>query len=74
MSLLLPELRRGDVVIMENLSSHNAPVVREMIEAVGASRLLFPPCSPDLNPIKQTFSKLGGAPAQSRQAHHPRPL
>jgi transposase len=56
--VLVPELNPGDVVIMDNLSSHKAPAVREMIEAAGASLLYLPPYSPDFNPIEQAFSKL----------------
>lgn len=56
--VLLPELRPGDIVIMDNLSSHKGPRVREMIEAAGASLLFLPPYSPDFNPIENAFSKL----------------
>jgi transposase len=63
--VLTPELNPGDVVIMDNLSSHKAPAVREMIEAAGASLLFLPPYSPDFNPIEQAFSKL--------KAHLPSP-
>ena len=56
--VLVPELNPGDVVIMDNLSSHKSPAVREMIEAAGASLLYLPPYSPDFNPIEQAFSKL----------------
>jgi transposase len=56
--VLVPELRPGDVVIMDNLSSHKGPVVRELIEAAGASLLYLPPYSPDFNPIEQAFAKL----------------
>jgi transposase len=55
---LVPILKRGDVVIMDNLPVHKAPGVREMIEAAGATLLYLPPYSPDLNPIEQAFSKL----------------
>jgi transposase len=55
---LVPTLKRGDVVIMDNLPVHKAPGVREMIEAAGATLLYLPPYSPDLNPIEQAFSKL----------------
>jgi transposase len=55
---LVPELRPGDVVVMDNLSSHKGPRVREMIETAGASRLYLPPYSPDFNPIENAFSKL----------------
>ncbi len=56
--VLVPELRRGDTVIMDNLFSHKGPRVRAMIEAVGASLLHLPPYSPDFNPIEQVFAKL----------------
>ena len=56
--VLVPELSRGDVVIMDNLSSHKAPAAREAIEAAGAKLLFLPPYSPDFNPIEQAFSKL----------------
>lgn len=56
--VLVPELRRGDVVIMDNLSSHKAPTVRAVIEGAGARLLFLPPYSPDFNPIEQAFSKL----------------
>ena len=56
--VLVPELGRGDVVVMDNLSSHRAPAVRAAIESVGATLLFLPPFSPDFNPIEQAFSKL----------------
>lgn len=56
--VLVPELRPGDIVIMDNLSSHKAPKVRETIEAAGASLLYLPPYSPDFNPIENAFAKL----------------
>jgi transposase len=56
--VLVPELRPGDVVIMDNLSSHKGPRVREMIEAAGASLRYLPPYSPDFNPIENAFAKL----------------
>ncbi len=56
--VLVPELRTGDVVIMDNLGSHKRPGVRAAIEAVGASLLYLPPYSPDLNPIENAFAKL----------------
>ena len=56
--VLVPDLKPGDVVIMDNLSSHKGPRVREMIEAAGASLLYLPPYSPDFNPIEKAFSKL----------------
>lgn len=56
--VLCPQLRPADVVIMDNLSSHKGPCVREMIEAAGAHLLYLPPYSPDFNPIEKAFSKL----------------
>jgi transposase len=56
--VLVPELRQGDVVIMDNLSSHKRATVRERIEAAGAKLLFLPPYSPDFNPIEKAFAKL----------------
>lgn len=56
--VLVPSLRPGDIVIMDNLSSHKGPRVRELIEAAGATLRYLPPYSPDLNPIENAFSKL----------------
>jgi len=55
---LAPTLRTGDIVVMDNLSSHKAPAIRELIEAAGATLLYLPPYSPDFNPIEKMFSKL----------------
>ena len=55
---LLPTLTAGDIVIMDNLSSHKSPAVRAAIERVGATLRFLPPYSPDLNPIEQVFAKL----------------
>ena len=54
----MPELRPGDVVIMDNLSSHKRPAVRDRIEAAGATLRFLPPYSPDFNPIEKAFSRL----------------
>jgi transposase len=54
---LVRELRPGDVVVMDNLSSHKIKGVVEAIEAVGAGVRYLPPYSPDLNPIELAFSK-----------------
>lgn len=54
---LAPRLRTGDIVVMDNLSSHKVRGVRESIEAVGAELRYLPPYSPDLNPIELAFSK-----------------
>ena len=56
--VLAPELRPGDLVIMDNLPAHRISGVREAIEKAGASLLLLPPYSPDFNPIEMAFSKL----------------
>jgi transposase len=56
--VLVPELRPGDIVVMDNLSSHKGPRIRQMIEAAGASLLYLPPYSPDFNPIENAFAKL----------------
>jgi len=55
---LVPTLLMGDVVIMDNLSSHKVAGVREAIESAGAELRYLPPYSPDLNPIELAFSKL----------------
>jgi transposase len=55
---LVPRLRRGDVVVMDNLSSHKAAAIRRAIRAAGALLIFLPPYSPDLNPIELAFSKL----------------
>jgi transposase len=56
--VLCPALQSGDVVIMDNLSSHKVAGVRERIEAAGAELLYLPPYSPDLNPIEKAWAKL----------------
>ena len=55
---LVPTLLMGDVVIMDNLSSHKVAGVGEAIESAGAELRYLPPYSPDLNPIELAFSKL----------------
>jgi transposase len=55
---LSPTLRRGDVVVMDNLSAHKVCGVRQAIEAQGARLLYLPPYSPDLNPIEPCWSKV----------------
>ena len=56
--LLAPELKFGDVVIMDNLPAHKVTGVRKAIEKAGAHLLYQPPYSPDFNPIEKAFSKL----------------
>jgi len=56
--VLAPELKPGDVVILDNLPAHKGSRGREAIEAAGASLLYLPPYSPDFNPIENAFAKL----------------
>ncbi|MFK4529186.1 transposase [Bradyrhizobium japonicum] len=58
--VLIPELPDRAIVVMDNLSSHKGPRIRELIEAAGATLLYLPPYSPDLDPIenRQAQSKL----------------
>ena len=55
---VVPILRPGDIVVMDNLPSHKVVGIREAIEAAGAELRYLPPYSPDLNPIEQFFAKL----------------
>ena len=56
--LLVPALRPGDIVVMDNLGSHKGKAVRKAIRKAGAKLFFLPPYSPDLNPIEQAFAKL----------------
>ena len=56
--VLLPALKPGDIVIIDNLGSHKGKAVRRAIRAAGAKLFFLPPYSPDLNPIEQVFAKL----------------
>src|SRR5262249_9559582 len=55
---LLPTLRKGAIVIMDNLGSHKGKAVRQLIRSTGAKLFFLPKYSPDLNPIEQAFAKL----------------
>ena len=55
---LVPALAPGDIVVMDNLSSHKGPRVEQLINAAGAELRYLPPYSPDMNPIEKAFSKL----------------
>jgi transposase len=70
--VLAPELSVGQIVVMDNLSSHKGPRVRKLIESRGCELLYLPPYSPDLNPIEEAFAKLKAllrrAGARSREA------
>ena len=56
--VLVPTLKPGDIVIIDNLGSHKGKAVRRAIRAAGAKLFFLPPYSPDLNPIEQVFAKL----------------
>jgi transposase len=56
--VLVPALKPGDIVIIDNLGSHKGKAVRRAIRAAGAKLFFLPPYSPDLNPIEQAFAKL----------------
>jgi transposase len=56
--VLVANLRPGDVVVMDNLSSHKGEDVRRLIQGTGAELRFLPPYSPDLNPIELVFSKI----------------
>jgi transposase len=56
--VLVPTLKPGDIVIIDNLGSHKGKAVRRVIRAAGARLFFLPPYSPDLNPIEQVFAKL----------------
>jgi transposase len=70
--VLVPSLRRGQVVVMDNLSAHKGERVRELLESAGCELLYLPPYSPDFSPIEEAFSKvkalLRKAQARSREA------
>lgn len=70
--VLAPTLRKGQVVVMDNLSAHKGERIRELIEQRGCELLYLPSYSPDLNPIEEAFSKIKGllrkAEARSREA------
>lgn len=57
-NVLVPTLKPGDIVIMDNLGSHKGKVVRQLIRSAGAKLIFLPKYSPDLNPIEQVFAKL----------------
>jgi transposase len=57
-AVLVPELRPGDIVVMDNLSSHKGARTRTLIEAAGAQLLFLPPYSPDFNPIENAFARM----------------
>jgi len=70
--LLVPTLRPGQVIVLDNLSAHQCATVQTLVEGAGCRLLYLPPYSPDLNPIEQAWSKLKtllrGAAARTRDA------
>jgi transposase len=56
--VLVPTLKPGDIVVLDNLPAHKPVAIREAIEAAGAVMLFLPPYSPDFNPIEMAFSKI----------------
>ncbi len=70
--VLVPSLRHGQVVVMDNLSAHKGERVRELVESAGCELLYLPPYSPDFSPIEEAFSKvkclIRKAEARSREA------
>ncbi len=56
--VLVPTLKAGDIVVMDNLPAHKSAPVMDAIAAVGAKLMFLPPCSPDLDPIENAFAKL----------------
>jgi len=69
---LAPTLKRGQMVVMDNLSVHKSRRVERLVEEAGAALLFLPPYSPDMNPIEEAFSKVKGilrkAGARTREA------
>ena len=66
--VLVPTLRAGDIVIVDNLGSHRGRAVRNIIRSAGAKLLFLPKYSPDLNPIEQVFAKLKHLLRKARRA------
>jgi transposase len=70
--VLVPSLRRGQVVVMDNLSAHKGERIRELLENAGCELRYLPAYSPDFNPVEEAFSKVKGlmrkAEARSREA------
>jgi transposase len=72
--VLVPELRPGDIVVMDNLSGHKGPRARALIEDAGATLVFLPPYSPDLNPIENAFAKTEGTAPKGLRTNCRRPL
>ncbi len=72
--VLVPALKPGDIVVMDNLGSHKGSGVREAIEAVGASLIYLPPLQPGLQPDREAFLEAQGPSSQDRGTHCRKPL
>ncbi len=70
--VLAPSLKRGQIVVLDNLSAHKGERARKLIEGLGCQLIFLPPYSPDFNPIEEAFSKIKGllrkAQARTREA------
>jgi len=64
---LIPELKAGDIVVLDNLSSHKSERVRKALEPIGCQLVFLPPYSPDLNPIEHAFSKFKNEIKKARE-------
>ncbi len=64
---LVPTLKQGDIVVLDNLSSHKRVEVRQLIRQAGAKLFFLPPYSPDLNPIEQVFAKRKTLPRKAAE-------
>lgn len=71
--VLCPTLKRGDIVVMDNLSVHKSPEVVSLVEAAGAQVRFLPAYSPDLNPIEKMWSKIKSL-LRSAEARNPEEL
>ena len=72
--VLVPTLKKRDIVFMDNVRTHKVAGVREAIEAAGAELRYLPAYSPDLNPIENAYAKIKSAPPQGRRPHRRRTL
>lgn len=68
---LVPVLRKGDIVVMDNLAPHKIPKTVALIEAVGASAMFLPAYSPDFNPIEMMWSKVKSRLRSAEARTHP---
>src|SRR5260370_42118773 len=71
---LVPTVKRGDIVIIDNLPAHKVAGVKEAIEAAGAKLLYLPSHSPDLNPIESAFTKFKTYLTKATELTNPRPF